>query len=420
MTDITKATFLTVGLRGSHREPTDPAYARQQLHLDWDPHTQAEIYSNAGAVVWPTATVDWGLLTHAVIYAGDTEILSLPLTTQGFVEPGGTPSIWAYQLHFDRELLCSRFGGDGSRAITCLAVIRAHFAGDVMHEKVELTWGRRPRGERGFVKLAAVGGDLNPRNVKRFVGDPGAGFNQLEDLGSIVGFDYVRRAEIDAAMGAKRIQDKVAKLERELTPTMGQLFKQRYGSVVGDDYNFPLISDMKANEKAMKRARDRLLEDEFRREYMGVPSRRRDPEDNRPWVYDKNCSCPKCLAERVRAATVMDPGDPSRPVIVTEILPSDRLVQPVREKKAIVEPFWQELERALESQKPVEPKAISPTMPTVEATPAGAEELIDWLRVHPEKGWAERLSIPRVTRFLKEKEAFGMSWTEENLRSLVS
>lgn len=377
---ITDENVLSVGLvdQDGH-EPDDPMYARQPIALRWDPSSDEEVFVNVEAVTFPPATRRWKAVS-AVLCVNRTNVLLLeiPIGLGGLVVDANMHTCFhARHLSFRRDALVNKYGDYRLHlAITEKRPVGAH-ENRLVNDELIIEWPRRPRRNkelRGQVlefdvvtESAYAGGfPLNPP------AEP-VGNNPLSDLYKRRYGDYVPIAE----------QDRIR--ERQLAA----------------------IADLQRQRQALE-DRERFLAARYERapsppmhDLFGVD---RASEHANPWQSAVHAPYGELI--------------PGRKLTITNIEPEKAPAKPAERRIVVPVPrFWGQLNQALNEPKKAEPPK---EMPVVEPTPAGAEELIDWARADESRAaWAEKLSIPRVTRMLKEKTSYGKTWSESDLVALA-
>lgn len=394
--DITKADFLTIGLlRADGTEPDDWDYKRVPIRLRWDPSNFDEVYTNGEEVRFQHAVNGWGRIERAALFAGAARVTCFALTGPMGVYPSTEAFFAPRSISIPRAALLDRYTDDQATfsSLEKVRVVRDYHTLSAMEcvVKYELEWPRRyPNGRPQLEQpLGAAGysnkwfdGDLRvelekkQRDLERKFGNPDA----------IRGLAAARAIREQEALYAKAHEGALLQAELDL----------RMRGVGGP---------------------------------LGTSSATREAWKTGPLIEGGQLT-PQKIMEMARALadrTVFSvekypngPIEPTRPAHPkVDKLSGRALGKPPEERKIVVPVprFWGQLDQALNAhKKPPPPK----DMPTVEATPAGAEELIDWARSHEDKAaWAEKLSIPRVCRMLKEMTSYGKTWAESDLCALA-
>lgn len=403
---ITDENVLSVGLVDENgHEPDDPMYARQPIALRWDPSNDEEVFVNVEEVVFPRTSRRWHAVS-AVLCVNRTNVLLLdiPIGQGGMtVDVTGQAYFSPRHLSFRRDALVNKYGDYRLHlAITEKRPVGMH-ENRLVNDELILEWPRRPKRNREVVGYDCEFQTAFPAEL------PEKGNNPLADLYRQRYGDYMPRELVektrrlakeqameDAALReAKRRMDEALaeKLERHGSRPTGELFG--VDAAAGAPPWQSAIPTPLTKEK---------LREAFKK-VMGIPI-----------VSDE--TMPKNQAE-IRAYSDQAPyGEliPGRKLVITNI-GAEQKPKPAERKIIVPVPrFWGQLDQALNAPK----KAAPPKeMPVVEPTPAGAEELIDWARADESRAaWAEKLSIPRVTRMLKEMTSYGKTWSESDLVAL--
>jgi len=402
---ITDENVLSVGLVDENgHEPDDPMYARQPIALRWDPSNDEEVFVNVDKAMFPYATQQYrvsGVRVH--VNRTNVHLLDVPLADGPFVACAGIGfDLEPRSLSFRRDALVNKFGDYRLHLAVTEKKPLASESSRLINDELILEWPRRQKRQKDLVweEMALPRGEPSR-------GEPAN--NPLADLYRQRYADYLphelvekarvlgkqQLAQDEALREAQRRMDEALaeKLERRARPT-GELFGIDRASDHANPWQTAVGGPL---------TKEKFIES-FKRA-MGIDLKTDE-------------SMPKNQAE-IRAYSDQSPyGEliPSRKVTITGIGPEK--AKPAERKIVVPVPrFWGQLDQALN-----EPKKLAPPkeMPVVEPTPAGAEELIDWARADESRAaWAEKLSIPRVTRMLKEMTSYGKTWSESDLCALA-
>jgi hypothetical protein len=382
--EITEADFLTIGVMCEDGNEPDEfeGYKRARVRLRWDPSSDEEVYVNVDRVLFPMSPCGWGRLVGFGIFAGNARIASAPLRVPALVPTAGYyVAFEARTVRLPRADLVNRYGDRRRTFVSYGNDHRLPFEGvglrprDLDCTTYDLEWPRRPR---------------------------------REDSGELFGIDKAQEfAREYQGEWKTRGYDQAAREYWDRGPRLAYE-ELRRAIITGDFSQFDALNRDVANGMAMARALEALDRGE------GKPL---DAAER--WIAGT-------LSDKLHAAAMeyaMEEALKRRRVAEGRQhigpIPLPKPVSKPEERKIVVPVprFWGQLDQALNAPK----KAAPPKeMPTVEPTPAGAEELIDWARAHEDKvAWAEKLSIPRVTRMLKEMSNYGKRWAESDLVALA-
>lgn len=400
--DITKTDFLTIGLlRADGTEPDGWDYNRAPIRLRWDPSNFDEVYTNVEEVRFQHAVSNWGRVERGALFAGSARVTCFAVTSPMGVYSSTEAFFAPRALNIPRAALLDRYADDRAAfsSLEKVHVVRDRHVLSAMEciVKYELEWPRRyPNGRPQLEQPLRPAGYSNEWHD----GDLRAELEKKQrDADAIRGLAAARAIRDQEALYAQAREG--ARQQAEFDVRMRAGGPLGIGSATHEAWKAgPLVEGGQlTRQKVMEMARvladkDLSSGDEYIRKLGGVE----------PWKPTQ----PPGVEPATRPAH-------SR----VDKLSGRALGKPPEERKIVVPVphFWGQLDQALNAhKKPPPPK----DMPTVEATPAGAEELIDWARSHEDKvAWAEKLSIPRVTRLLKEKSNYGKTWSESDLVALA-
>lgn len=404
---ITDENVLSVGLVDENgHEPDDPMYARQPIALRWDPSNDEEVFVNVDKVMFPYATQQYrvsGVRVH--VNRTNVHLLDVPLADGPFVACAGIGfDLEPRSLSFRRDALVNKYGDYRLHlAITEKRPVGAH-ENRLVNDELILEWPRRPKRQKDLVwekghiydKLASPPGEpARGESVN----------NPLADLYKRRYADYMPHELVEKARALAREQVAQDEALREAQARMNRALAEkleRHGRPTGELFGIDAAPGLRPWQ-ARPLTREKVMEAFERLRGIDVKA---------------DESMPKNQAE-IRAYSDQAPyGEliPGRKITITNI--GSEKTKPAERKIVIPVPrFWGQLDEALSAPK----KAVPPKeMPVVEPTPAGAEELIDWARADESRAaWAEKLSIPRVTRMLKEMTSYGKTWSESDLCALA-
>jgi hypothetical protein len=342
------------------------------------------VYVNVDRVLFPMSPCGWGRLVGFGIFAGNARIASAPLRVPALVPTAGYyVAFEARTVRLPRADLVNRYGDRRRTFVSYGNDHRLPFEGvglrprDLDCTTYDLEWPRRPR---------------------------------REDSGELFGIDKAQEfAREYQGEWKPRGYDQAAREYWDRGPRLAYE-ELRRAIITGDFSQFDALSRDVANGMAMARALEALRtakdaavdrEAYFRKRALFLDELRK-----KTGTEIKITASQKEIIDALhRRQGAIEPQKPAQK-------PEERkIVVPVPR-------FWGQLDQALNAPK----KAAPPKeMPTVDPTPAGAEELIDWARAHEDKAaWAEKLSIPRVTRMLKEMSGYGKVWRESDLVALAA
>ena len=385
MTDFTESRDLYLGLFNDKGvEPRQaPYYRRRQIAMRWDRDSDEEVYTNVGIVQFSALAQDAGTATHLGLFAGEYEqaclIVCVPLKVSQLVISGCTMAVKPGDLRVRRAELVELHGG-------------THVSFPVYRD-VSLTDYQMRMGVHNRSLFTTIDLEFKPRPVAA-----------------------ERPRVLDDLAENARAMDAVAGTSNPLA----DLFKQRYGNYAGPAKIVPDSYVKPGNMYGLPNGEFHVSPQDFATmaDKCGI-----DPATKAQWVgsvrekLDGSPLSRESLREFAEnlAKNAYDKILKDKGIIFPPTTPP--VTAPERKVIVQVPKFWGQLSDAM--QQPREAKPLAETMPQVEASPAGAEELIDWLRAQPDHGWAERLSIPRVTRMLKEREQFGMAYCEKDVRGTL-
>jgi len=384
--EITEADFFTLGLECEDgKPPQDPTYKPRRVKLRWDPSSDDQIYTNDNVCEW-TASRAWGTVARMVLLIGEDEFFKLEL---GYRQPvsaaGVTISAFPRSLKLPRNDLMTKYG---DVEIPVMVPVVRKLLQDTFIDDPEpyfraefLSWPKRglPR-----TKNVALSPSEAWNAAIREQSQPGWKPSQptKDDLLRQLSCQW-KPEKFDKPDGSELGREIIysgALVGPSPLDGIGRIFKERYGQYTTRVHIPPALPN------AMQ---------------VGSKDITFNPGSGHDFQFGWSDSW-----DDPGQAESIDPPQPSKrckPVIVK---PEGRIIVPS---------YWKQLERAAQAEK----REASATMPEVDPTPAGAEELIDWLRADESRGWASKLSIPKVTRFLKERASFGKSWSEHDFRVLA-
>lgn len=409
---ITDENVLSVGLVDElGNEPDDPMYARQPIALRWDPSNDEEVFVNVQTITFPQCTRSWKILA-ARVFVNRTNVHLLDINVHGApwgFNTGDVMGFAARELSFRRDALVNKFG-DYRLHLAVTEKRPVNRSEDrLINDELILEWPRRQRRQ-------AVRELLDREYPCEYMGVPSRGEpagNPLLDLYKRRYGDYVPIAEQD-----RMIADQLA--QKEALERANRAFEERNRFLAAQAERVGGINAATGELFGITNAQDA---NPWKMPLTNTPLTKGNIMEalKRTTGIDVKTdeSMPKNQAE-IRAYSDQAPyGEliPGRKLVITNI-GAEQKPKPAERKIVVPVPrFWGQLDQALN-----EPKKAAPPkeMPVVEPTPAGAEELIDWARADESRAaWAEKLSIPRVTRMLKEMTSYGKTWSESDLCALA-
>lgn len=407
---ITEENVLSVGVVDElGQEPDDPMYARQPIQLRWDPSNDEEVFVNVESVSFPACTRNWRVAAARIcVNRTNVHLLDVPVHgILGFLS-GDVLGFGAREVSFRRDALVNKYG-DYRLHLAVTEKRPCKTEDRLINDELILEWPRRPKRAKVVMESNPTRGWSDEwERLHETRGTP----NPLSDLFQQRYGDYVPNAErvrqqqdmlaqCDAAARAKRGLEE----RNRFLAAQQERVAARNGAPTGELFG---VDAAKQFPDWMTSTAKPLTREQITRglkELMGIPpsaapDAARGMQEAGTWTEE-------------RGGMVYRKGDME--AWHPKVEPREQK-KPERKIVVPVPRFWGQLDQVLNGSKKPEP---SKEMPRPDPTPAGAEELIDWLRLHDDKPWAERLSIPRVTRFLKEASQYCRTWTEAELEQLA-